>query len=656
MANVIGAVVHKEPDWSRLPDGSSFAVSRLVRRCLQKEARERLHAIADARFELEDISLTLPTVEVDNRTAPRTSRTFVAGFGVAVLLGGLAWSFWPTAKPTAGNNLVPRRLTSNPVENSVTGAALSADGRYLAYVDNNGLFVRLIESGETTRVEMPGGFALGEVDWYPDGTSLLFTAITEDKQALWRISVLGGEPRLVADGARRASVSPDGSRIAYLLRAPSSAVYVAGPNGEAPKQLVAATSVWELAWSPDAAWLLYGNFPFDVERTTIEAIRVDGSGHKIVLSGAALFQNWMGALPFYWAPDDRLIYAMREAVPTEDSSNLWAVDIDRSTAQVMSEPSRITHLSGHNIQDVFVTADGASLSFRVERSQEDVYVSELDASGAALVKTRRLTLDDRNDQPNGWMADSRTVLFTSDRTGSRDPYRQQVDEVVPVGLYASPVNAHDPHLSADGEWILFWSGEDLLRVPTGGGPPALILTKTGWVQSYDQTKCAPARRCVIGERDGTSQEYVFFHLDPVEGKGDELARIEDRPPFIGWALSPDGERIAIVNMNYSLRVLELDTGDVLELGDDEWGFGEFVAWDVHGNGVYMDATPAPIAGGRAFRRSQLVYVRLGADLEVHVLRTGKAQWHVRPNLSPDGRYLAYGVVTFSGNAWMIEGF
>ena len=28
---------------------------------------------------------------------------------------------------------------------------------------------------------MPGGFALGEVDWYPDGTSLLFTAITEDK-------------------------------------------------------------------------------------------------------------------------------------------------------------------------------------------------------------------------------------------------------------------------------------------------------------------------------------------------------------------------------------------------------------------------------------------------------------------------------------------
>ena len=45
-ADVIGAVVHKEPDWSRLPDGGSFALSRLLRRCLQKEARERLHAIA----------------------------------------------------------------------------------------------------------------------------------------------------------------------------------------------------------------------------------------------------------------------------------------------------------------------------------------------------------------------------------------------------------------------------------------------------------------------------------------------------------------------------------------------------------------------------------------------------------------------------------
>ena len=248
MADVIGAVVHKEPDWSRLPAGGSLALSRLLRRCLKKDARERVHAIADARFELEDISLTPPPAEADNRSAGISLRLAVAGLSVALVLGAMAGVFWSSPSETAGNDILPRRLTKNPIENSVTSAALSADGRYLAYVDNNGLFVRLIETGETSRIETPDGFELSEVDWYPDGTSLLFTAITEDQHALWRISVLGGEPRLLVDRAWRASVSPDGFRIAY--RTPSSAVYVAGPNGEDPEKLV-TTSSWQHAWSPD---------------------------------------------------------------------------------------------------------------------------------------------------------------------------------------------------------------------------------------------------------------------------------------------------------------------------------------------------------------------------------------------------------------------
>jgi len=30
------------------------------------------------------------------------------------------------------------------------------------------------------------------------------------------------------------------------------------------------------------------------------------------------------------------------------------------------------------------------------------------------------------------------------------------------------------------------------------------------------------------------------------------------------------------------------------------------------------------------------------------------QWHVRPKISPDGRFLAFGLMVFSGNAWMIQ--
>ena len=42
--------------------------------------------------------------------------------------------------------------------------------------------------------------------------------------------------------------------------------------------------------------------------------------------------------------------------------------------------------------------------------------------------------------------------------------------------------------------------------------------------------------------------------------------------------------------------------------------------------------------------------------EVSVLRDQPAQWHVLPKASPDGKYLAFGLMVFSGNVWMIDDF
>ena len=98
-------------------------------------------------------------------------------------------------------------------------------------------------------------------------------------------------------------------------------------------------------------------------------------------------------------------------------------------------------------------------------------------------------------------------------------------------------------------------------------------------------------RCLLGERAETSREYVFFSLDPIKGKGDEIARIEDRPPFVNWALSPNGRTIAVVNNDGGLRRLDLDTGVVEEITDERWTSREFVAWDAFGKGVYADGRP-----------------------------------------------------------------
>lgn len=54
VTDTIAAVVGAEPDWNSLPVNTPQTIRRLLMRCLQKDARRRLHDIADARIELED--------------------------------------------------------------------------------------------------------------------------------------------------------------------------------------------------------------------------------------------------------------------------------------------------------------------------------------------------------------------------------------------------------------------------------------------------------------------------------------------------------------------------------------------------------------------------------------------------------------------------
>ena len=54
VADTGAAILTRDPDWTALLDSVPASVVRLTRRCLQKVAAERLHAMADARIELHD--------------------------------------------------------------------------------------------------------------------------------------------------------------------------------------------------------------------------------------------------------------------------------------------------------------------------------------------------------------------------------------------------------------------------------------------------------------------------------------------------------------------------------------------------------------------------------------------------------------------------
>ena len=99
----------------------------------------------------------------------------------------------------------------------MSSAALSPDGRFLVYSDSTGLYQKLISTGETHSVPLPQNFSARVDNWFPDGAHVLVTRAERlEKPSLWNIPVFGGSPRKLTDDGSRASVSPDGSHIAFF--------------------------------------------------------------------------------------------------------------------------------------------------------------------------------------------------------------------------------------------------------------------------------------------------------------------------------------------------------------------------------------------------------------------------------------------------------
>jgi hypothetical protein len=156
----IAAILTQEPDWDRLPPAIPPGVRKLVRRCLEKDPQQRLRDIGDARLELEEA--LAPPARPAEAARGRTKR-WLSGAAAAVALAlavVLAWraAWLSRSRPVQTREIRQRQITGNPTDDPVFVAAISPDGKYLAYTDLGGLHLRLIETGETRVLPVPEQF------------------------------------------------------------------------------------------------------------------------------------------------------------------------------------------------------------------------------------------------------------------------------------------------------------------------------------------------------------------------------------------------------------------------------------------------------------------------------------------------------------------
>jgi Tol biopolymer transport system component len=260
-----------------------------------------------------------------------------------------------------------------------------------------------------------------------------------------------------------------------------------GSHGESPHKVLPAREnapYWEVAWSPAGNRIVCGSSRQEGKKwgTWVESVGLDGADEKSVFFDP---DNSLGF--FVWTPLGRFVYS-RLVAPTQNNSdqsqNLWELDLDSRTGASRGNPRRLTDWSGFGIWDLASTSGGKRLSFVRGTGRSSAFVGDLADNGTRLLNFRRLNMDEYNNMPLTWAADSREVIFSSDRGGGTlQMYKQALDSGEPRLIAPAPDFDFDiVRRSPDGAWLVLQgsphnspNNRAFYRVAANGGAPQLLF-------------------------------------------------------------------------------------------------------------------------------------------------------------------------------------
>jgi len=416
-------------------------------------------------------------------------------------------------------------------------------------------------------------------------------------------------------------------------------------------------------WSPDGQRLAYVR----VQRTpeghqrSIETCDLRGANRAVVVPGTDLFLD-----DFCWVPDARIVYSRQES-PGSSDENLWLIGINGHAGTPTGKPKRVTQWAGSWLSGLSVSADGKRLVLQKTMYQAQIYLGELTAGGTRMSPARRLTNDETTDYPTAWTADSRAVLFHSERNGTWGIFKQGINQETAEPVVTGEESPLLARLTADNAWILYVESKTrsvyfqdaqrspsrLMRIPVSGGVPQFVLEMRNW-QNF-QCARSPANLCVITEASQDEKQLTLTAFDPLKGRGKVLRAIEKDSSQTDYVsgLSPDGLTLALSRYEEAeirIRLLSLSGGSDREIAVKGWPALSYngLSWSLDGKGLYC--------GSHSAQGDTLLYVDLKGNARPLWRTRSSEAAPVRGVPSPDGRYLAILGGAENSSVWMLEGF
>ncbi|HET9306113.1 MAG TPA: protein kinase [Candidatus Sulfotelmatobacter sp.] len=600
-------------------------------------------------------------------------RRWLLALGTLVVLLVVGASLWLAKRqPPALPELKLRQLTVNSFENRVTSGAISPDGRYLAYADINGMYIKVIQTGETRMVPVPSGLNSKSVQWeigsggspaaiwFPDSTRFVANAHpaaqgpalwgTEDTN-IWVVSIFGGAPQKLRDKAVAYAVSPVDSLIAFTTNK-GRELWLMGPSGEQARKILEtppASPILGMLLTPDGRRIVYGQED-EAGGGKVLSRNLEG-GPEVALSALSDLKN-VDDFSF-WLPDGRFLYSVREPGDIPDKCNFWTTRLDPRTGQLIDKPKRLSDWTGSCMSYVSATAEGKRVVFLKGVGHITSYLADVQANGRRILKPRHFPLSESSDGVADWSADGKNVILASNRTGNFGIYKQALNEETAQPLVTNGYG-RNPRATPDGNWILYLgagdsAGEPVMRAPIRGGPSQLLFTAR---PGKSLISCArpPSEMCAIAEPNEDRKQVIISTVDPLKGRGPELLRfpLDPNENWWFWDLSPDGARVAATRSPAGpIYILSVRGESIREIKVNGWSNLQEFSWAADGRGLFL------VAGVPG--KHVLLHVDLQGNARVLWENAG-ASGETLALPSPDGRYLAIQSWVTNGNLWMMENF
>lgn len=574
----IVAVLEREPDWQALPKKTPAKIRGLLRQCLEKDARRRLHKVADARR----------TIEESRRGLNRWRVAAFTAVALAVLTAGAALRLRGPVRPADRSEWV--QLTRLP--DPVSQPALSPDGRMLAFIRSAStyyalgqIYVKVLPDGEPVQLTNDGLKKMSP-SFSPDGKRIAYTIVDGQwNWDTWIVPAQGGEPEPFVKNATSLTWTGQGQMLFSEKRSNGGLGIVVAQEGRIGQRDVyipvndRGMTQRSLA-SPDGKWVVlaeltgYGNWG------PCRVTPMDGSSQ-----GSLVGPPKADCTSAIWSPDGKWIYLTSKA---GGLFHLWRQRFPDGQPEQLT--SGLTEEEG-----IAMAPDGRSIVTAVGLQSSSIWLH--DARGERQISLLEGNAAYPQFTPDGKKLCYRIVKAVPRLTGTnRDPGEVWVADVdsghsEPLAPGFQPL---DYAISRDGKQIV-------MEAPDSEGKPRL------WLAPLDRR--SPPRQIpgVEGRsaQFGPSGEIFFRYTEGSSGfvyrvmpDGTGLRKALEQPVFHLVAVSPDGRWIEAWARNpaagrSAVQMFPLAGGSPIFIGGTT-----FLRWSSRGDTLWI--TGGAVPDGRSY--------------------------------------------------------